>query len=316
MRKGIVWLLVVLVAVFGSLYFFIPRNIAIKKQIDVTVNSNAFMRSLFDESTWPLWWPSGDTKNEPGLADNGLVYKGNVYSIREKKISSLVISIKGKTDSVLTELIAIPLRTDSLQLAWVGIARAGVNPVKRFQNWQWTHGISKDMETLLQKLRAYFSSEDHLYSIHIDKELVRDSTLISTAATSKDYPTTDFVYNMVDKLNRFATANNAVQTGLPMLNITPLQNGTYTTKVALPVDKKLKDKGDIQYRWMLGGGNILVAKVTGGPRQIERAFEEMERYVEENQRIAPAIPFQSLVTDRRTVPDTSKWVTKIYWPVM
>ena len=29
---------------------------------------------------------------------------------------------------------------------------------------------------------------------------------------------------------------------------------------------------------------------------------------------SPAIPFESLVTNRMQEPDTSKWVTKIYYP--
>jgi hypothetical protein len=38
--------------------------------------------------------------------------------------------------------------------------------------------------------------------------------------------------------------------------------------------------------------------------------------VQDHQRVAPAIPFQSLVTDRTKQPDTSKWVTRLYWPIM
>lgn len=101
-----------------------------------------------------------------------------------------------------------------------------------------------------------------------------------------------------------------------MLNVHKNGDSSYLVKVALPVDKQLKDAGDIQYRWMLKGGNILVTEIKGGPSKIEKAFTEMRNYVEDHQRIAPAIPFQSLVTDRREEPDTNKWITKLYWPVM
>ena len=67
---------------------------------------------------------------------------------------------------------------------------------------------------------------------------------------------------------------------------------------------------------MLGGGNILVTDVKGGPYNIAKAFEAVEKYTEDHNRMAPAIHFQSLVTDRRQERDTSKWITRIYWPVM
>jgi hypothetical protein len=101
-----------------------------------------------------------------------------------------------------------------------------------------------------------------------------------------------------------------------MLNIYKNSDSSYLARVALPVDKKLNDSGNIQYRWMLKGGNILITEVKGGPHQIEKAFGEMANYVEDHGRTAPAIPFQSLVTDRRIEPDTNKWITKVYWPVM
>jgi hypothetical protein len=67
---------------------------------------------------------------------------------------------------------------------------------------------------------------------------------------------------------------------------------------------------------MLGGGNILVTDVNGGPSAIKYAFDRLEEYVSDTKRIPPAIPFESLITDRRKERDTSKWITRIYYPVM
>ncbi|HZH63621.1 MAG TPA: GyrI-like domain-containing protein, partial [Flavisolibacter sp.] len=140
--------------------------------------------------------------------------------------------------------------------------------------------------------------------------------LISTSTTTSGYPSADRIYSLIDKLQAFAQTKGAKQTGQPMLNINTPDSISYRVQVALPVDKKLKDEGDIFYRWMLGGGNILVMEVKGGYATINKAFMEMENYVRDFSRTAPAIPFQSLITDRRKEPDTGKWVTKLYWPVI
>ncbi len=169
---------------------------------------------------------------------------------------------------------------------------------------------------ILQRIQQFYAKEENLYGREIKKEYVLDSTLISTSGTSEGYPTTESIYQLVSNLKNFAEKNGAQQTGHPMLNIYTADSSIYTTKVALPVDKKLKNSGNIAYRWMLGGGSILVTEVKGGPYTIQKAFTEMENYISDFHRTAPAIPFQSLITDRSKEPDTSKWLTKLYWPVM
>jgi hypothetical protein len=101
-----------------------------------------------------------------------------------------------------------------------------------------------------------------------------------------------------------------------MLNISTADSINFLTKVAIPVNKRLKDSGKISYRWMLGGGKILVTEIKGGFYSIKKGFTEMDNYVNDYKRIAPAIPFQSLITDRIREPDTTKWITKIFYPVM
>ena len=122
-----------------------------------------------------------------------------------------------------------------------------------------------DLQLLLQKAQDFYTKENNLYGLSIKNDLVVDSLLVSTAIESKVYPSTDVVYSLVDKLKAYVQEAQAKQTGAPMLNITHRTDGTYLTRVALPADRRLPDKGDIQFRWMLGQGNILVTEVKGGP---------------------------------------------------
>jgi hypothetical protein len=314
MRKVLALLLLLLVIGFSVLYLGLPASIPIKETVQFSNSAKAIARALFDEKTWPQWWPQDKKPNVFSAAQ--FSYNGNQYTLVEKKLSSLLFSVQHKKDCVMTELVLIPAARDSVELNWITAVKASANPLDRLQKKRWAGQLSTDLQALLQKMRSYYANTDHLYGLHIEETTVVDSTLIFTTANSKEYPTTEVVYRMIDKLKAFAQKKAARQPGMPMLNITENANGSYTTKVALPVDKKLPDEGDIQYRWMLGGGNILVTEVKGGPEQIKKAFAAMEQYVDEQNRIAPAIPFQSLVTDRRAEPDTNKWITKLYWPVM
>jgi hypothetical protein len=63
------------------------------------------------------------------------------------------------------------------------------------------------------------------------------------------------------------------------------------------------------------GGNLLIADVKGGPNTVNDAFEEVRMYMKDHKLVAPAMPFESMVTDRYLEKDTAKWVTKIYYPI-
>src|SRR5690242_10659970 len=155
-------------------------------------------------------------------------------------------------------------------------------------------------------MKTFYSKTENVYGIHITQEKVVDSTLLQNSAVSKGYPTTEFIYGLIDEMQRYCSSQSATQTGFPMLNITTEDSSNYLVKVAIPVDKKLKPSGNMVYRWMLGGGNILVAEVKGGPSTVADAFRRVEDYVNDYRRVVPAIPFQSLVTDRRQEKDSNK----------
>ena len=146
---------------------------------------------------------------------------------------------------------------------------------------------------------------------------MKDSILVSTYGIFKNYPSTEDIYNLIGKLKTYIKNESAEETGLPMLNIiTPDSTGNYIAKVAVPVNKRLPSFGNITYKWMLAGGNILVTEVKGGKSEIDKAFAQIENYISDRGYVAPAIPFLSLVTDRMKEPDSSKWITRIYYPIM
>ncbi len=92
-------------------------------------------------------------------------------------------------------------------------------------------------------------------------------------------------------------------------------NNGYETMVAIPVDRVLDDSQDFALKKMVPG-NILVAEVKGGISTVKEGEAQLENFVQDYQFVSPAIPFQSLVTNRMLEKDTSKWITKLYYPIL
>lgn len=312
MIKWFLGIAIILVTLFVCSIFIIPKQISSQQNLFVPANPKALERNLSNEVTWKKWWPGQiiGTSSKPGY-----VYKSNFYKIVEKQPGALSISVgnKNSTDSAI--LFLIPTGPDSILLNCVVKTTPANNPVKRILSYYNHKSLNADIQSILSALKTYYSNPDHLYYINIQHSSVVDSTLLFTSTFSKSYPTYSMIYQTIDHLNKYATLHSAHITGYPMLNVSTTDSIEFITKVALPVDKKLNSSGNISYKWMLGGGNILISEIKGGPATIKTAFMELENYVKDHNLETPAIPFQSLVTNRLNEQDTNTWVTRVYYPI-
>jgi hypothetical protein len=315
MKKWLIVILVLLAVLIASVYLLIPNIISVNQALSINANQYGLHRSLFDENNWAKWWPGSPVPVKTGsLGDYD--YKGRTYSIDDKKVSSLLISITKKDILAVTSLNFIATGLDSTKLDWEAKMPTSYNPVKRLQAYFRAKQIKEDMQAILEKMQSFFSKQENIYGYEIQKAAVIDTALISTFATSKGYPGTEFIYQLVDQLKNYIITQSAKETGFPMLNISTADSINFITRVAIPIDRILPSSGNISYKWMLGGGNILITEVRGGPASINKAFRQVEFYVNDQQRQPIAIPFLSLVTNRRQETDTSKWITRIYYPVI
>lgn len=314
MRKGLMAIFIILLLVLAGIYFLIPDRININQQVSITVKRNGLFRLLSEEKNWVKWWPQENMDDTNGIKKYG--YEGNTYEISEKGVNSLSVAVKNKNSSVnKTTLIVSPQRQEQVAVEWVANIQTTNNPLKRVEQYFFARQLEKDMKVILEKMKNFYSDPENIYELNIQEVAVVDSILVSTFSIAAGYPSTTYIYNLIERLKQYIKSQAAEETGFPMLNVNTADSIKYLTRVAIPVNKKLNGTGDITYKRMLGGGNILVTEVKGGPSVINKALFQLEKYVNDYERTSPAIPFQSLVTDRNTQTDTTNWITRIYYPV-
>jgi hypothetical protein len=137
--------------------------------------------------------------------------------------------------------------------------------------------------------------------------------MVLTTSVSKKYPTTSDVYQLVENLKKYIAAEDAKENNFPMLYVKKLPDFTFETMVAIPVNKELPGNGAISFSRFVPW-KVLTAEVKGGDKTAE-TLHQMKLFMNDYQKTAMAIPFESLVTDRSKDPNTLKWITRIYTPV-
>jgi len=249
---------------------------------------------------------------------NKTVYDYSGYDFHIDKILYQAYEIlisKNKEDySALMTIILIS--NDSTTIEFTTEINTGTNPFKRIAGYFKAGKIKKVFDSVLQSLVSYTKDVRNIYGFNIRNEKVQMEYLLSANTQLTHYPTSEEVYSLIGKIRDYIKTTDAKEEFSPMLNIETKDSIVYFVRVGIPVNKKLPGTETVSLKQMLKGGNILVAEVTGDRHNIEHALKQFEKYISDHRRTIVAIPFQSLETDRMKVTDSTKWVTKIYYPVI
>jgi len=169
------------------------------------------------------------------------------------------------------------------------------------------------MSEILLKIKSFLEKKENVYGISIEKISTKDTFLVVTRSMYSNYPSTSDVYDLVHRLKKYIGEQQALETGNPIMNVTQLDVQKFELMVAVPTNKQLPENGTIFYRRMVPG-HFMSTEVTGGNFTVNQAIQQLHLYMDDYKKRLLAIPFQALITDRMMTSDTTKWVTRIYFP--
>ncbi len=286
-------------------YGWIPGTIKVSRSARIPNNIHGIYRNLNDTGRWQQWWTGTNAE-----------LNGNRYSLDAVTTNALLVGIRQPLFNAPSQIVLVADSTHQTQVQWSAAISASLNPLMRVRQYFAAQALAGDLQTLLHAMQGWYSDTTHLYDLAIRRERVDDSLLVFIQDSATVYPTVQKIYSMVDELRAYILRQGAQVTDSPMLNVYSTDSTWFLTRVALPTNKRLEGNARIRFKWMLGGGNILEADVTGDDHAAKRAMESVEKYMQDHNLQAPAIPFFSLLSNRLAEKDSTRWKTRIYYPVM
>lgn len=310
MKKTLILILLLCVIAFTLIYTLIPSKLRVSNVIYIEATENIAQKYISDKNGINSWWPAINNKPK---TKNQLLHTNYFYRTLSATYNSVTIEYQRKEFKESGLLSFSAIGSDSLQVVWQTSIITGNWPVSRIARYIAAVHIKRDMNTALQNLKVFLENEEAIYGINIKKSSVKDSILATQVFTSVNYPETSKIYRTINHIKSFIKEQGIAETGYPMLNVAKINN-RYTSTVALPVKKLFRVSDSIKLNRMVLG-NILVTQTRGGRNTIANAFTQLNNYIHDNKMISPAMPFEVLVTNRVSEPDTSKWITQIHYPV-
>lgn len=304
------WILAASLAAAIGLPFLLPGKRETIRSVDIPAPSPAILRRIGQPGNMSTWWPG------PPRSDSGWAFGEGDYRFVEAYVGSITLAARhgGVTTDISIGASGVAAAHTNLTLQ--SVTTLSHNPYVRLWQFLSYGGIQRELDNLLDSLTGRLSNPDILYGFHIERRKVTDGILVSLKQAFDHTPSTEEVYALIGRVRAHVAAKGAKETNHPMLNVYSEDGGqTLTAQVAIPTDKALPSDGPFLLKRMLPGGNILMAEVTGGPTRVDSCRQALEDYVRDRNMMSPAIPFQSLVTDRMAVKDSNRWVTRVYHPV-
>lgn len=308
MKKIISWLVILFLLVFIFIYLNIPsaRNISLSAFVHCTETGAS--RQILYLNKWQRWWPGA--KKKEGI----YTFNDFDYHINKIVLNGFKTTIYHGTDSIKATFKFGYDEIDSTIFQWSTDFKFSSNPFKRYKEIRRMDKFENNIAGILNATVKYFNNEVNIYGMNVVKEQVKEAHYISTKSTFNHYPVTSEIYEMIQSLKNFIAVKGRKENGDPMLHVEKEGDNIFETLVAIPTDAELPAEGKFLPKKMILG-NILKAEVKGGPFTILTGERELANYLLDYKKTSPAIPFETLVTNRMLQTDTTQWITHLYYPI-
>ena len=314
MKKTLIIFVLLVIIAAVSMLIFIPKTLVVSKVIYLESSDRIIYDYLLTNKNKDKWWPKDLSVTSKATDSSLYVFKQTNFRFFESKFNGTEVTASKGGAVFKGNVYGLFEGKNSVKLVWRVSIENNFNPVTRMINYVKATAIKKEITKILEQFGDFAIKEKNIYGLKINRTIVKDTLLLTTNKSLAYYPSVTEIYSTVNKLTEFAKSNSAQITNSPMLNIIKTYEGKYNITIALPVDKGIVAK-DSYFVNKMFPGNILETEVTGGRNSIDNGFLQLKNYMKDFKLTSPAMPFEMMITNRNLESDTTKWVTKIYYPI-
>jgi hypothetical protein len=307
MRKK-VFVFFALLAVAAVGLWMLPSRIVFSKTAEINRPYQVLERNLVDLNAWENWWPG------KRMADSIFEYEGQQLHMDAILLNGFQATAIRDRD-VRYDFQALPLENKKVQISLTRIEVASPGLFKKAQSYFNYFSTRNDLNKWVEAVQHYFNDTRKVYSMDITQTMVTDSVLVALKQNFPHNPSVIEVYDLIYELKDYIAKQGGKEDNFPMVNIFREADTSYLVMVAIatglpvpPTERYLLKRMELGY--------ILEGEVIGGMATIKQAEENLDKYAFDYSKTSIAIPYQLWVTNKIQQPDTTKWITKLYYPIL
>lgn len=302
----VVFALIALVAVLGLL---LPSEQKIAHSVVVDCPVEAPTRLVSNSAKWSAWWPGKQ------LNDTAYTSGQTLFQIQKVLLNGFQAHTQRGSLQGMLDFNFFLAANGGTQFNINGAYRLSSNPFKRVLEYVSLVDTKNTLQDFIQKIEANFSDVEKLYGFKIERKQLVHTAYISLKQPFDHQPSVPEIDSLVKEVKQYIASQQGREMDAPIMNIYRGETSPFEAMVAIATDRELPSTNRFLLKNMVRNGYVMVAEVKGGPQVIDSCKKELENYVLDYRKSSPAIPFQQMITDRAKEKDSSKWITKLFYPV-
>jgi effector-binding domain-containing protein len=296
----------IIVAGLCSIYFFIPSTIIVSRHEKIKgFDINVF--ALLKDS---LFIQHSHNSTGPVSSNN----KDFNFYLNKNIFPRLFIGAETSKDKINGEVEIVPTsKIDSTDINWHFELPAGYTPFSRLKTYFTAKNLKANFIIHLEKLFQLSGDTKTLYGLTINESIVRDTLIATLIRYETKPPFETSICKMMFSLRKLVNSAGVLITDSAMMIRPEEDSGNYKLMVGVPVNKNPVDNRIVIKKMI--PGKLLTGMVTGGTDAISTGYVQIKKYINDRNIEVAALPYEIPLTNRCAEKDTSKWITKICYPI-
>ncbi|HJV20043.1 MAG TPA: hypothetical protein VJ552_09225 [Sediminibacterium sp.] len=305
-------LLIIVVSLFvliALVSFLLPSEQKISHSVIVDCPTEAPTRLVSNPAKWSAWWP-GQQLNDSVWSSGQTLFQVQKILLNGFQAQTRKGRLQGFVDFNF-----FMAANGGTQFNINGIYRFSSNPFTKTLQYISMMDTKKTLLHFMQQVEVNFSNIEKVYGFNIERKQLVHTAYVSLKQPFDHQPSVVEIDSLVKELKQYIASQQGREMDAPIMNVYTGETGAVEAMVAIATDRELPSTNRFLLKNMVRNGYVMVAEVKGGPQVIDSCKKELENYVLDYRKSSPAIPFQQMITDRVKEKDSSRWITRLFYPV-
>lgn len=323
----ILLVLAILVVIVVVISLFLPRKIHVERAKLIEAPVHVVFNQVNNLQKWEKWspWHKIDTAMEVTyFGKKSGEGSGYEWKSEHKQVGSgkLTITASELFDSIATEMDFMEQGTASgyylfeetdsgTNVLWAFDTDMGGNPLAKLMGLMMDKMIGADFEKGLNNLNELCKT---LPEYCIKEKEINAKLYIGIKDKCLNTEIGEKMGQLYGELHTFMSESGIEAACSPLAVYYSYDDKETEFEVGIPVEEVPELTGNIKKREIPAGKYL--ATVHYGPyEELVKAYEAIQKYMEENEKVMAGNPWEKYVTDPEKEANPKKWITKIYFPV-
>ncbi|PKP23227.1 MAG: hypothetical protein CVU05_00270 [Bacteroidetes bacterium HGW-Bacteroidetes-21] len=330
--KSLKWIMIILISIIAIALIiaaFLPSSYKVERKTEINASFEKIAPLITDLKMWDKWspWKAADsaaiyTYNDTIGVNAEMSWEGEIVGSGKLRITGIndtlikyQLTFLDPMESTSEGGFIVKINDDKTELTWYDEGSLSY-PMGRLMTLfiSFDKMLGSDFEKGLANIKTVAEEKSYEYSYSIFEKSVDALNIAAIRDTISMNETSEVLGKNFGEIMSLLKKQKVECAGAPMAISYAWDPSSWDFEAAIPVSKEIKPEGRIQFKQSYAGKVVYII-YTGPYEGTEKAYNDLDYYMKENGYEQNGGPWEIYVTDPMTEPDTSKWITEIYFPV-